>query len=114
MATKKDYTEFINRAVLMTDDQLRAEINKIRGRLGIIQYHSDLGSMIKRLEFWTKERRYEFSFQFWGDGQNNVYINRDDVEVASFGGETNVYEILERTLEWCEKSNPRIKYPDNI
>ncbi len=64
--------------------------------------------MFWKIEFWTK--RYEFSFQFWGSGNNNVYINKDDVEVASFGGEDSIQDILVMTIQWCEKSNPRIKY----
>jgi hypothetical protein len=67
---------------------------------------------IARIEFWTK--RYEFSFQFWGDGNNNVFINKDDVEVASFGGDKTIHEILKRALDWCEKVNPKIKYPDCV
>jgi hypothetical protein len=61
-----------------------------------------------KIQFWT--RRYEFSFQFWGDGQNNVYINKDDVEIASFGGEDSIQDILCMTIGWCELHNPRIKY----
>lgn len=68
-----------------------------------------LALQLMKIEFWTK--RYEFSFQFWGEDNNNVYIQRDNVEIASFGGEGTISEILKRTLDWCEKSNPRIKYP---
>jgi hypothetical protein len=67
---------------------------------------------MKDIEKWSSV--YEFSFQFWGEGQNNVYINKDDVEVASYGGENTAKEIMERTLEWCEKANPRIKYPSGL
>lgn len=71
-----------------------------------------LGVLLSRIEFWSQ--RYEFSFQFWGENNNNVFINKDFVEIASFGGEGTILEILERTLAWCEKSNPRIKYPSYL
>lgn len=71
-----------------------------------------IGLLIARIEFWTKQ--YQFSFQFWGEDNNNVYIQRDDVEIASFGGEETIMEILERTLDWCEKSNPGKKYPAEL
>lgn len=74
-----------------------------------IREHMLIGVLMGKIDFWTSQ--YEFSFQFWGDGNNNVFINRDDVEVASFGGENSIRKILERTLAWCEKANPRKKYP---
>jgi|SRR5688572_11309282 len=113
MATRKQYTDFIERAVMMSDNELRQEIDKIKARLGITAHFIDLGMMIKRCEFWTKHRHYEFSFQFW-ENTNNVYINKDDVEIKSFGGHESIESLLEKTLEWCEKANPKLKYPDNL
>lgn len=71
-----------------------------------------MGILMAKIEFWTK--RYEFSFQFWGEDNNNVYINRGTVEIASFGGEGTIREILERTLAWCEKASPSLKYPQGL
>jgi hypothetical protein len=66
--------------------------------------------LLEKIEFWTKQ--YEFSFQFWGEGNNNVFINRDGIEIASFGGENSIKDILKLTIDWCEKANPsKIKYP---
>lgn len=70
-----------------------------------------IGILMAKIEYW--QIQYEFSFQFWEDN-NNVYIERGSVEIASFGGESSIREILERTIEWCEKANPRFKYPDGI
>lgn len=67
---------------------------------------------LAKIEFWTK--RYSFSFQFWGDGNNNVYINRNDVEVHSAGGFVNIEDVFKHTIEWCEKANPRAKYPNDV
>lgn len=59
---------------------------------------------LELIEFWS--RIYEFSFQFWGDANNNVYINKGGIELASFGGEDTIDEIFKRAIEWCEKQNP--------
>ena len=67
-----------------------------------------LGLLLSKIEFWT--HRYEFSFQFWGAGKNTVFIERNDVEIHSIGGSESLKELLEETVAWCEKSNPRIKY----
>jgi hypothetical protein len=71
-----------------------------------------IGLLLTKVEFWAFQ--YDFSFQFWGVGNNNVYINRSNVELASFGGFDTIKEAFERVLEWCEKANPRIKYPESI
>ena len=68
-----------------------------------------MGVQLAKIEFWTHQ--YEFSFQFWGAGQNNIFINRGHVEIASFGGFNTISEVLEYTIKWCEKANPRKKYP---
>ena len=71
-----------------------------------------IGILMAKIEAWTVQ--YEFSFQFWEDENNTVYINRGSVEVASFGGERTIQKVLERTIAWCEKANPRFKYPKGI
>ncbi len=68
-----------------------------------------IGILMAKIEYWT--RWYEFSFQFWGEDNNNVFINKDDVEVASFGGEDTVEKILTFAVGWCERVNPRYEYP---
>jgi hypothetical protein len=74
--------------------------------------HISIGMKLAKIEFWTK--RYEFSFQFWGEDNNNVYINRGTVEIASMGGRASVEEILDDVIEWCEKASPRMKYPSEL
>ena len=70
------------------------------------------GIILAKIEFWTTQ--YEFSFQFWGRDNNNVYINRDYIELASFGGEDSIADILTLAIEWCEKANPRKQYPKEL
>ena len=74
----------------------------IHDRMGI-------GMLLTKIEFWAFQ--YDFSFQFWGPDQNNVYINRGNVEVNSFGGESSIEKALQLTINWCEKANPSVKYP---
>jgi hypothetical protein len=71
-----------------------------------------VGVLSKKIEFWSN--RYEFSFQFWGKNNCNVFISRQGVEIASFGGRDDIKEIFEDTISWCEKSMPGMKYPKKI
>lgn len=71
-----------------------------------------IGLLMGKIEYW--QNKYEFSFQFWGEENNTVYINRGSVEIASFGGEKTIQKILERAIAWCEKANPRFKYPKDL
>jgi len=60
-------------------------------------------NLLKEIEKWSEH--YDFSFQFWGKGQNNVYIERDGVELQSFGGEETIEDILKIALDWIKKVN---------
>ncbi len=73
-----------------------------------------LGLQLARLDFWVNKKKYNVSIQFWGDGDNNVYIVKEDVEVAVFGGCDTAYEAIDKTVTWFEKSNPSIKYPNEL
>lgn len=64
-----------------------------------------LSKLIKQIKKWSEV--YEFSFQFWGEDNNNVFINKSGVELTSFGGESDIEGIFERTLEWVNKQNPK-------
>lgn len=70
------------------------------------------GITLTKVEFWAFQ--YDFSFQFWGPGNNNYFINRSNVELHSSGGFDTVDEMFNEVIEWCEKANPRVKYPEAI
>ena len=72
----------------------------------------NLGMLLSKVGFWSKQ--YDISFQFWGQANNNVFISNDLIELASFGGRDTIKEILEDTIEWCEKANPSKKYPPRL
>lgn len=78
----------------------------------LIKY-TRLGLLAKKVEFWSE--RYDFLYQFYGEnGDYNVYIQKDTTEIGVIGGEDSIDKVLKRTVEWCEKANPRIKYPADL
>lgn len=62
-----------------------------------------LGALLGEIEKWSG--KYQFSFQFWGEDNNNVFINKDHVEITSMGGRESIQEILADTLEWIYRVN---------
>lgn len=68
-----------------------------------LEKHLEQTHLLKELEKFID--KYEFSFQFWGQDNNNVFINKDDVEIASFGGENSITDILRTTLEYLYRIN---------
>lgn len=59
-----------------------------------------------KIDFYSKI--YEFSFQFWGKDNNNVFINKGDVELTSFGGIVSSRSCMRRAIEYVERINPTI------
>ena len=71
-----------------------------------------MGMLMGKIEYW--QLKYQFSFQFWPDGENNVYIYKEGVELRSMGGRGCIEDILRDTIQWCEKANPRFAYPQGL
>ncbi len=73
-----------------------------------------LEALMRRVEEYTEE--YEFSFQFWGVGSMNVFIEKRGVEIKSFGGRDTIVEIVTDALDWLDKvngkQNQHIEYCD--
>lgn len=55
--------------------------------------------------------KYTFSFQFWGKGNNNVYIEKQDAELTSSGGFETIEDALKFALGYIYKINrvPNVK-----
>jgi hypothetical protein len=88
---------------------------KYRKQHGILPRYNEwmlIGREMTKIQFWSSF--YDFSFQFWGDGDNNVFIARDLVEVHSMGGSNSPLNIMQRTIAWCEVTNPSVTYPEVI
>lgn len=60
--------------------------------------------LAKEIQKWSSV--YNFSFQFWGEGNNNVFIAKDNIDLASFGGEDTIQAIFDRTMQWVKEKNP--------
>jgi hypothetical protein len=57
--------------------------------------------------------KYQFSFQFWGDGNNNVFIMKDDIDLYSSGGFSSIQEVLIDALQYIYKIN-RVPYENRV
>lgn len=62
-----------------------------------------IGVLLTEIEKYTD--RYEFNFQFWGADNNNVFISKGGIEMAHFGGEATIEDVLARTLNWLYRVN---------
>ena len=62
-----------------------------------------IASLILSIEEWSNT--YQFSFQFWGIGLNNVFIYKHDVEIYSSGDHENINEALIDALKYIYRIN---------
>ena len=65
-----------------------------------------MNELMGKIEFYAKI--YEFSFQFWGRHNNNVFINKGGVELASFGGHVTLKSIVKEAIKYIERINPKL------
>lgn len=65
--------------------------------------------LLDKIEEWSSV--YEFSFQFWGAGNNNVFIEKASIELYSTGGKDTVKDALQEAYDWIKKQNPNKKHP---
>jgi len=67
--------------------------------------------LMQEIEKWSE--KYQFSFQFWGAGNNNCFLYKDEVEISSFGGDESIEDILKRTLSYIYRIN-RTPHKDRV
>lgn len=63
----------------------------------------NIAELIQELEQWSET--YHFNFQFWGEGNNNVFISKDGVELYSTGGLDSIADIIIAALVYVRKIN---------
>lgn len=63
-----------------------------------------LSEALKEIETKYADR-YEISFQFWGVGRNAVFIDRNGVELYSYGFTDTFEEIVNIALQWLKRVN---------
>ena len=68
-------------------------------------------NLIREIENYSD--KYQFSFQFWGDGNNNVFIMKDDIDLYSSGGFSSIQEVLIDALQYIYKIN-RVPYENRV
>jgi len=68
-------------------------------------------NLIQEIEYYSD--KYQFSFQFWGDGNNNVFIMKDDIDLYSSGGFSSIQEALIDALHYIYKIN-RVPYENRV
>lgn len=75
-----------------------------------LAYPFTAAEMLAQINKWSAI--YQFSFQFWGDNNNNLFIEKDGVDVHSCGGFDTPEEVLATALAWVNKQNPK-GFPGN-
>lgn len=48
---------------------------------------------------------YEFNFQFWSAGNNNIYIEKDGVDIYNSGGFETIEDVLKDSLNYLYRVN---------
>jgi hypothetical protein len=49
--------------------------------------------------------KYQISFQFWGEGNNNVFIEKDGVPLHETGGYDTPYSAITDAVRYLDKIN---------
>lgn len=49
--------------------------------------------------------KYQISFQMWGTGNFNIYIDKDDVDLWSTGGHETANEAIKEALKYLNRIN---------
>lgn len=57
--------------------------------------------------------KYELTFQFWGADNNNVFIEKDGIELYDSGGFATPYEAMADALKYLERVSPGMSIPMN-
>ncbi|MEI2271854.1 hypothetical protein OHD16_06835 [Sphingobacterium sp. ML3W] len=58
-----------------------------------------------RLEEWSN--KYDFQVQIY-DGDYNIYVEKDGVDLYSIGGEKTLKDAVDRIIEWIERVNRKV------
>lgn len=59
--------------------------------------------LMNEINDWSST--YSFTFQFWGKGNNNCYIEKDGIDLWDTGGHIDTYECLIAALHYIYKIN---------
>ncbi|AZA73549.1 hypothetical protein [Chryseobacterium indoltheticum] len=62
-----------------------------------------LEELFSDLDYWSV--KYEFTFQFWGDYNNNIFITKGGVNIYDTGGLESPRKAIVNALEYINKIN---------
>lgn len=68
-----------------------------------------MGQLMSEIEHYSQT--YQFIFQFWGSGNNNVYIEKDGTELWDYGSGETIKDILIHSLQYIYRIN---NIPENL
>ena len=63
-------------------------------------------SLLAEIEKYSEV--YEFHFQFWGKGSNNVFVSKNDVELYNSGDHETPEDAIKEALRYIYKVKPNL------
>lgn len=63
-----------------------------------------MNTVFQEIEKWNS-KGYEFSFQFWGSGNNNVFVMKERVDLFDTGGFLTPLEAIQEALDQIYRLN---------
>lgn len=64
-----------------------------------------MNQLFKQIEKYSET--YEFSFQFWGRDNNNVWIYRGGVELFSSGNHETIEDCVKEAIKYIKRVNKK-------
>lgn len=61
-------------------------------------------NIMQRIQHYANNG-WEINVQIWGDGENNIYVSKGDVDMWSDGGCETMEKALESALHYLDRVN---------
>lgn len=63
----------------------------------------ETNNILEIIDYWSN--KYEFNFQFWGEGNNNVYIYKGGVDLYNSGQHEKPLDCMKDAIKYINKIN---------
>lgn len=60
-------------------------------------------SLFNRLDKYAG--KYDINFQLWGEDRYSIYISKDGIDLADFGGRATANEAMTDALQYLDRIN---------